>query len=80
MTEKKKGEKKKRLDSIGVLPFLAKEPHLGVAEASSPMGPTCNYRHLSHPHSDAWTTSSERRKVQSHQVKETALYPYPTFS
>lgn len=72
---KKADEDEKRLGNIGFLPFLAKWPHLGVAEASSPMGSTCNYRHLSHPHSDACTASSEKRKVQSHQVKEMALSP-----
>lgn len=80
MTEKKADEDKKRLGNIGFLPFLAKWPHLRVVEASSPIGSTCNYHHLSHSHSDAWTASSERRKVQSHQVKEMALSPYPASS
>lgn len=76
MAEQRAGEEEKRLDSIGFLPFLVKWPHLAVAQASGPMGSACNYCHFSHPHSDAWTSSSERRKVQSHQVKEMALAPH----
>lgn len=71
---------KKRLSSIGFLPFLAKWPHLGWVETSGPMGSTCNYGHLSHSHSHAWTASSERRKVQSHQMNEIPLSPYPASS
>lgn len=80
MTKKKEGEKEKRLGNTGFLPFLAKWPHLRMAEASSPMRSTCNYCYLSHPHSDDLSTSSERRKVQSHQVKERSLSPYHTLS
>ena len=63
MTEKREGKEEKRLGRIGFLPFLAKWPRFRLAEASSPMGSTCNYYHLSHLHSDALTTSSKRRKV-----------------
>nr|XP_055193936.1 6-phosphofructo-2-kinase/fructose-2,6-bisphosphatase 1 isoform X2 [Nyctereutes procyonoides] len=63
MTEKREGKEEKRLARIGFLPFLAKWPRFRLAEASSPMGSTCNYCHLSHLHSDALTTSSKRRKV-----------------
>lgn len=76
MAEKRAGEEEKRLSSIGFLPFLAKWPHLGIAEASGSMGSTYNYQHLSHPCSDSWTTSSERRKIQNHQLKEMALSPH----
>ena len=49
MTEKRAGEEEKRLSSIGFLPFLAKWSHLGIAEASGPMGYAYNCHHLSHP-------------------------------
>uniref|UniRef100_A0A8D0V8X2 6-phosphofructo-2-kinase/fructose-2,6-biphosphatase 1 n=1 Tax=Sus scrofa TaxID=9823 RepID=A0A8D0V8X2_PIG len=77
MTEKRTGEEEKRLGNIGFLPFLAKWPHLGIAEASGPIGSAYKYHHLSHPHSDTCTASSERRKVQSHQVKVMALFSSP---
>ena len=46
MAEKRACEEEKRLSSIGFLPFLAKWPHLGIAEASGSMGSTYNYHHL----------------------------------
>lgn len=76
MTERRAGEEEKKLSSIGFLHFLAKWPHLGIAEASGPMRSTYNYHHLSHPCSDSWTTSSERREIQNHQMKEMALSPH----